>query len=164
MTALVVGTLLAVAALAFVLAPLFRSSRPSTPPRAPGREPSAAPTERAVAALREIEFDHATGKLSESDYAELKATYTARAIAAMRADDAATSAAPAPSDDAIEAKILAYRMRRSSCPSCGPRPEVDAIYCSSCGRYLASTCSHCGAPVSEPGARYCSACGRGLAA
>ena len=64
----------------------------------------------AVDALREIEFDRATGKLSESDYSELKAAYTQRALAVMRA-----SASPV-------------------CDECGARPESDARFCSSCGR------------------------------
>ena len=41
-----------------------------------------------MAALREIEFDRATGKLSDADYDFLKARYTARALDALRQDDA----------------------------------------------------------------------------
>src|SRR5262249_46662849 len=62
--ALVIGTLLAVGALAFVLYPVFapppqRRFVPPTPRRDEGND--------AVAALREIEFDRATGKLSDVD-------------------------------------------------------------------------------------------------
>ena len=36
-----------------------------------------------MAALREIEFDRETGKLSDDDYASLKAKYTGEALAAL---------------------------------------------------------------------------------
>src|SRR5688500_20022312 len=85
MAALIVGTLLAVAALAYVLYPLFAEPGSiSVRRRAARPEPTA--REEAVAALREVEFDRETGKLSDSDYSTLKGRYTAEAIAAMRAE------------------------------------------------------------------------------
>ncbi len=117
MTAMFVGTALAIVALCFVLYPLFREPlglRPST--RVLG--PSVGVT-TAVDALREIEFDHVTGKLSDTDYAELKSSYTQSAVAAMRGDNIDHA------NDVI-------------CDRCGPRPEQDAVYCSECGRALAA--------------------------
>ena len=84
----------------------------------------------AVVALREIEFDRATGKLSDADYNDLKSRYTREAVAAMRRE----AAGPRPSDDELEAAVRAYREQHGKCPTCGPRPEPDAIYCSNCGR------------------------------
>lgn len=160
MIALAVGTVLALVALAVVLYPLFSDSRDTTPRVSPGaREPT--PAERAIAALREIEFDRETGKLSQRDYDALRATYMADALAAMRAEQSATASM---AEDEVEAAILKYRTRRLSCVSCGPRPEANAIYCSTCGRYLAGACGRCGAPVTEPAARFCVACGTALAA
>ncbi len=80
-TALVVGAALAVAALIYVLFPLFdvvaplRSRLTAHPWRAP---------ESAIDALREIEFDRATGKLSDEDYTSLKAAYTRSALVELR--------------------------------------------------------------------------------
>jgi hypothetical protein len=156
--ALVIGTILAVGALAFVLYPVFFGvSRQPTVMATPRLNPG----ESAVAALREIEFDRATGKLSESDYAELKARYTKEAIAVMRRQSASPSAAL---DDEIEAAVRAYRETHATCPEHGPRPEPDAVYCSDCGRYLQGKCAGCGAPVVEPDARFCVNCGVRLAA
>ncbi|HKH94265.1 MAG TPA: zinc ribbon domain-containing protein [Gemmatimonadaceae bacterium] len=162
MLPLALGTLLAVAALAFVLYPLLFDVRTSAA-RAP-RVPRAAQggDEDAVAALREIEFDRATGKLSDTDYAELKARYTARALEAMRAVGGAGESADA--QDVVEATVLAYRARLRSCARCGPRPEPDAVYCSNCGTYLDEKCAGCGRIVEEAGAAFCSGCGRQLAA
>ena len=165
MTALILGTLLAVAALAFVLHPLFFPSAAGD--RTPRALPAATarPTrekELAVAALREIEFDRATGKLSDTDYAELKQRYTERAIAAMRREEGTASATPP--EDEIEAAVLAWRARQPACAACGPRPEPDAVFCSTCGAYLRGRCVQCGAAVDQAAARFCSSCGHGLAA
>jgi hypothetical protein len=154
--ALLAGTLLAVGALAFVLYPLFFESRPAR------RRPATAgdATESAIVALREIEFDRATGKLSESDYNELKATYATRALEEMRS---AGGPASLPEVDAVEARVRAYREARKGCKSCGLRPEPDAVYCSTCGTYLDGRCPGCGAAVAESGASFCSTCGITLA-
>lgn len=93
------------------------------------------PRGAALAALKDIEFDRATDKLAESDYADLKARYTAVAVAAMRAEDAERRV------DDVEAMIAARsRALRNggqvACYECGPRPEADALFCSNCGRPL----------------------------
>lgn len=160
MIALIAGTVLALAALTFVLYPLFSDVRPRhANAYRVEREPT--PAQAAITALREVEFDRETGKLSDADYAKLKAEYTREALAALRAEDAASAGVD---DDEVEAAILKYRTHVLSCPSCGPRPEPDAVYCSSCGRYLSGQCGACGAPVTEAGARFCGSCGSRLAA
>ena len=67
MTALLVGTLLAVLGLVYVLYPLMRGAAVTLPVP----EAEATPESSAIEALREIEFDEATGKLSPEDYATL---------------------------------------------------------------------------------------------
>ncbi len=49
------------------------------------REGARAGSRSAIDALREIEFDRATGKLSDDDYAALKAEYTRTALVELRA-------------------------------------------------------------------------------
>jgi hypothetical protein len=162
--ALVIGTLLALGALAFVLYPVFfgTDAAPATAP--PPRGSVEGDESSAVAALRELEFDRATGKLSDADYADLKARYTKSAIAAMRRGTDADQPTGRPTDADVEAAVRAHRQRLAGCPACGPRPESDAVYCSHCGRYLNDRCATCGAPVVAPEARYCNNCGNRLAA
>ena len=155
--ALIIGTLLAVGALAFVLYPIFFGTTRVAPV---AYVPRLNEGDSAVAALREIEFDRATGKLSDADYADLKARYTKEAIAAMRRGTSDERRA----DDEIEAAVRAYREAHPACPEHGVRPEADAVYCSDCGRYLHDRCAGCGAPVVEHDARYCVGCGTSLAA
>lgn len=159
MTPLIVGAVLAVIALIFVLHPLFDDS--ARPSRRAKRQKVEAPSAEAVQALREIEFDRETGKLSDSDYGVLKTRYTREAVAALREEESELSG---DRGDAAEAVILRYRQRQLGCAVCGPRPEPDAVYCSHCGRYLAASCARCHAPVTEVGARYCGECGETLAA
>jgi hypothetical protein len=154
MAALAVGTIVALAAVAFVLYPLLVPSRPAAR-SAEGLEEI--PGSTAVEALREIEFDRQTGKLSDADYASLKGTYTERALAELRTE-------PAAAPDPVESLVLGFRAQRRTCAEHGARPESDAAYCSECGRYLAGACPTCGAAITEPAARFCAGCGNALAA
>ena len=166
MIALLLGAALAVGALAYVLHPLFVVG-PLTRKRTAG-VPRVA-SEGAIDALREIEFDRATGKLSDDDYAALKAEYTRTALVELRAREGqmVTTAESDETDgatDAAEEAVLKYRAVRRACDTCGPRPESDPAFCSSCGKYLRGTCSHCGAAVHAPASRFCANCGSSLAA
>jgi hypothetical protein len=179
--AAVVGTLV----LWLVLQPLLRPGAPRVRPVEP-LDPEETPKGIALTALKEIEFDRETGKLSEGDYESLKAKYTSLALEAIRQD--AVPAGPHGVSDRVEAMIAAkLRALRSaaastssdlpvgsnppilsgnpSCSSCGPRPEADAVFCSSCGRRLpmAAACDRCGTAL-VPGSRYCERCGRQVAA
>jgi hypothetical protein len=111
LNALLIGTLLALGALSFVLYPLLSGEVVSSPPDVPRAAPPQSRSQ-AIDALREIEFDRATGKLSDADYDALKASYTSAAITAMRSSGGLY------------------------CDNCGSRPEADAKFCSRCGRPL----------------------------
>jgi hypothetical protein len=172
---LVVGTALALGALTLVLSPLLSSVDGSASPGSSTRRSSTDDEDRpatAVDALREIEFDRETGKLSDTDYADLKTRYTREALAELRAADAAPVAAVAVAKpnivtvtlDPVEAAIARARSNQKSCGVCGPRPEPDATYCSSCGRYLPGQCGACGTSIDLVGSRFCSGCGEQLAA
>jgi hypothetical protein len=159
--ALVVGAL----AIALVLEPLLRAARRTGPGLLDLPDPEDTPRGIALAALKEIEFDKATGKLSDLDYAMLKDRYTGVALEAMRAEGSAEVTDPV--EAIIAAKVRALRTASgpggtaAACPSCGPRPEPDAQFCSTCGRRLptGAACAGCGAPLA-PHAKFCEACGR----
>lgn len=156
--ALVLGTLLSIGVLAYVLAPVVIGvQRSATQPPAPRGDRGG---DLAIAALREVEFDRATGKLSDSDYATLRERYASQALATMRAGDRSGPV----EEDAAEAAIRAYRSAHPTCGKCGIRPEIDAIYCSNCGSYLPGKCVSCGVAVTAAGVRYCIDCGTRLAA
>jgi hypothetical protein len=154
---LVAAVVLGCAGVWFMLSPLVRLSPQVAPPPADPFDVEETERSRAVEALREIEFDRATGKLSDDDYGALKSRYTALAVQAMRQERAAE-----PDDDSLEAMISARRHGGTpgTCPTCGPRPESDAAFCSSCGTRLPTGrfCSACAAPLPQDG-RFCERCG-----
>ncbi len=84
MIALIVGAALVVTAVALIVLPLLTPGYRRTHPVAPAQESAAAGAVPAIDALREIEFDRATGKLSDADYAELRAVYAPQALADIR--------------------------------------------------------------------------------
>jgi hypothetical protein len=86
----VVAALVGLGALYLVLKPVL-ASQPSRPPVYEPLDPEETPRGVALAALKEIEFDRETGKLSDADYEFLKAKYTGQALDVMRAEKAAVT-------------------------------------------------------------------------
>jgi len=116
----------------------------------------------ALRALKEIEFDRATGKLSDTDYTELKAKYTAEALAAMRGESGHVQR----ETGHVTAPVTTFPVSRVPCPEHGARPESGAVFCSECGRRLGEGrgyCARCGTAL-ESDARYCNSCGARVAA
>ena len=89
--ALVLGALLAVVAVAFVARPLLRGGPDELvePPEQRGLE-LAEERDRALAALKELEFDHRTGKVSDEDYRSMVGELRHAAADALRALDPGT--------------------------------------------------------------------------
>jgi hypothetical protein len=86
--ALVIGALLAVAAVWFVARP-FLGREPDVLPAEPPPDRLALEEERdrALAALKELEFDHRTGKISDEDYRSLVGELRREAAEALKALD-----------------------------------------------------------------------------
>jgi hypothetical protein len=160
---LAAGVLLAAAAVYYVLRPVLRPEFNEGSVAADlvdeDLDEDVSSRTRSIRALREIEFDRATGKLSDSDYESLRAKYTALALEALR------EPADRPPQPAVPARV-ATPPARPSCPDHGPRPERDAVFCSACGRRLGAApgyCASCGTAL-ESNARFCSRCGTRVAA
>jgi hypothetical protein len=139
-----------------ILSPIPHDERPAA--REEGEDPDDDYSRRAVAlrALKEIEFDRATGKLTDADYDALKRKYTGEALVALREEEATPlPVATRPSPPGAV-----------TCPTDGPRPEANAHFCSACGRRLGEApgyCTRCGTAL-EPEARFCARCGVKVAA
>ena len=158
MIALLIGIVVALGAVALVVGPILwpGPARPAAEPEEPEDDPREHRKDLALAALKEIEFDRATGKLDDADYERMKAAYTAEALAAIRAVDAAAAPVPvepalakrqvpagvgagegAAADDPAEALIAAKRQAakggRRFCSECGAELEGAGKFCVECG-------------------------------
>ena len=95
-------------------------------------------------ALKELDFDHQMGKVSDKDFADISSTYRARAIRVMRQlDDAGRDY------EAMIAKEVAERAKKSTvdsppstvadpskCAKCSTKNDSDAEFCKKCGGKL----------------------------
>jgi hypothetical protein len=168
---LIAGVLLAVGTTYYVLLPIFRPPVP-TPggAAAPWRldegddpDDDMSPQTVALRALKEIEFDRATGKLSDADYDSLKMKYTEEALVALRGEEGRGTGEGAARRPVTRPPS---QVPRPVCPTDGPRPEPDAVFCSTCGRRLGTApayCARCGTAL-EKDSRYCERCGARVAA
>ncbi len=82
----IAAALLALAVVALIAGPLLRGGMAASIGVDEPEELEETPKGMALAALKEIEFDRATGKLSDADYGTLKTRYTAEALAVLRHD------------------------------------------------------------------------------
>ncbi len=149
---ILIGLVLAIAAVALVLEPILRGSPAPAAPSAdaePEEDPREHRKELALAALKEIEFDRATGKLSDADYETMLARYTKEAVEALREAEAgvgaggnghgpasAVAAVPAAADDPVERLIAEARRAgkgRRFCTNCGAALEGKGRFCVECG-------------------------------
>ena len=99
--AVIFAVLLAVACVLFVARPFLREPAPlddhvrDLPPAERERVRLAEQRDRALAALKELEFDHRTGKVSDEDYRALVAPLRREAAEALRALEPKAQAEPA---------------------------------------------------------------------
>lgn len=139
---------------------------------------------RVLKAIKELDFDHAMGKLSDDDHAALQRVYRLRAVELMRATDGAVDLhpelarelghpVPAPSagvgaedgdgpvtahDEATEAENAEAKSEAGARPQGIDVPEpVEAE-----GESDVATCEHCGG-ANEADAKSCRHCGKEIA-
>ncbi|MFN0181594.1 MAG: zinc ribbon domain-containing protein [Gemmatimonadales bacterium] len=108
---------------------------------------------QALIAIKDLDFDHATGKIADDDYAELREKYVRDAATVI--EDGASEPT-----ETVVVPLAGTEAGGPTCRICGPRPESDARFCSSCGLSIVGDgfCAGCGASL-PAGARFCEACG-----
>ena len=109
----VFGGIMVVLIAAVIIAPLIEDRDAG---KAGAEDSPAARKDEALAALRELEFEYETGKVSEEDYSALRARYARAALAAR--------------DE------LGEQVPADACPACGSGVRGDAKFCSRCGTVL----------------------------
>jgi hypothetical protein len=115
-----------------------------------------------LAELRDLEFDHATGKINAEDFALLRAQLVARGADVLKQLETY-----GPADDEIERAIASRRRARAERKGGGEaetaaaarRGNADQARRGADGGEV--TCPHCGA-VARPGDQFCARCGARL--
>ena len=126
-SSLLVGLALLAAALVYVGHPFFEK------PRRGAKTVSKAgqARESVLSALRDLDFDYKTGKISDEDYQPLRAQLLVEAAQFMQKENK--------EQEQLEALIQSRRKSQSrqlSCPSCGNKIVLGDTFCSSCGTKL----------------------------
>jgi len=158
------------AAAGFVLvtalfAGLFLTAPLRKPPEASEEDaplPATAEERAAVyAAIRDLEDDFETGKVSAEDHGTMLAELRQQAGELLRAERTAAAAPPAPEATPDDTAPDAATAAATACGGCGADVPHGARFCSQCGAAAATRCGGCGADV-PPDARFCSLCGHKL--
>jgi cytochrome c-type biogenesis protein CcmI len=136
----VIGAVLLVAAVVLlILQPMLSGQRASLHRELD--EPTDAEARRRVTllALRDVEYDYATGKLNEDDYRSLKRELASEALAALNLADAEAAAGPAAAPPELEDEIARLRgglRAGTTCSACGSANESGSLFCAYCGAPL----------------------------
>jgi len=130
------------AALYRTLQPLVDSGDLRTPVLLGGRTRAALERDKALTlrAIKELEFDHAMGKLSDSDFAEMQRRLRERALRLM-AQLEGGSAYRERIEREVRARMSALGAPEglrtpASCIGCGTVNDADARFCKMCGHAL----------------------------
>ncbi len=149
--------ILAIVAISISLYPLFELEHRPAPAGAaidPTLENLFSAREATYSAIKDLEADHAMGKLSDADYGNLRAKYEAKALTILQ------------KLDAIQANVQPTPRAAGSsgtCPQCETSVVAGAKFCRHCGASLAAVCASCGAPMTADG-KFCRRCGSPVAA
>ncbi len=128
-SSLLIGVALLVVAVYCVSSPLLKKNKSVV--KAASNDAQPGQREAVLSALRDLDFDFKTGKVSEEDYQPLRAQLMVEAAQHMEPDKK--------DDEQLEALIQSRRKTQSkqaSCPACGKKIVLGDLFCSSCGARL----------------------------
>ncbi len=154
-SAVFIGFLLLGAAIAYVSLPFRQKRKGASPSKSP--VPRERQREAVLAALRDLDFDFRTGKVSEEDYQPLRAQLMAEAAQYMEIETK--------EDEQLEEMIRARRAvqpENLKCEHCEAPIQADQRFCSKCGSAIKNDlCPSCGKKI-QAGDLFCASCGSQL--
>jgi hypothetical protein len=180
LSAILIGVVILVGIVYFVSWPLWPAKR-AVKTAGVDASPLEAQRESLYTQIKELDMDHATGKVNDEDYAPMRAELVAQAAAVLKQIDGVETAAPATSSaaaqaDEVEAMIAARRKSRSvsaaNTTAAAKPADADVEAAIAARRKTAApaasvssanspTCPKCGKPISADDA-FCAKCGTAL--
>jgi hypothetical protein len=152
-TSILIGLLLFGVALFFVSAP-FRQKGKETEAGVSNNKLQDRGREATLSALRDLDFDFRTGKVSEEDYQPLRAQLLAEAARYLESE--------AKEEQQLEELIHARRAGQPGalkCEHCEAPTQAGQRFCARCGSAVENAlCPSCGKKI-QSGDLFCSSCG-----
>ena len=180
---IILAIVMSIGALLIVAYPIIARNRNAEPAASSAQEELdelLARRDAAFQALRELNFDHRVGKVSDDDFVVFEANLREGAAASLKALDDWEAEADLSIDPVLERSIDARRATLAaallgserSCPSCGRPAFADDKFCAACGSTLPAElpqpvladpdiCPKCGRPFAADD-RFCGNCGAQL--
>ena len=158
-SSLLIGLVLLVATLAFVNLPFRQKQNTSVRnhKKANMLHINTTRREAVLSALRDLDFDFKTGKVSEEDYTPLRAQ--------LMAEAAQTIEQEVEDEKKLEALIQSRRANQKEsihCEQCGEPMVANQKFCAKCGAAVhKDSCPSCGQKISLSD-QFCSSCGTRL--
>lgn len=155
-----IALVLSLAALAFVLWPLFSAKVKPYHTENDELTELLVRKEGIMAAIKDLEFDHQVGKVSEEDYQRFDARLRRQAIAYLQQIE---KVAPQTVglEDTLEAEIARQRRTANGKAKTVP-PKVEAVKPVAISAPGARFCTTCGEPL-QPNHKFCANCGTPVA-
>jgi RNA polymerase subunit RPABC4/transcription elongation factor Spt4 len=153
-TSILIGLVLLAASLFFISMPFRKKQQKDVKNSKTNLQVQKERREMVVAALRDLDFDFKTGKVSEEDYTPLRARLMAEAAQYIERQQE--------EDQKLEALIQSRRAAHQqgiNCDHCGAHVGADQRFCSKCGLPVKNElCSSCGRKI-QSNEQFCPSCG-----
>lgn len=156
LSSILIGILLFAAVMYFIYLPFRQNQRTGTKTRKMETSPKVQ-RETVLTALRNLDFDFKTGKITEDDYVPLRTQLMEEAARYIELDSE--------EEDKLETLIQSRRaalQKSQGCGTCGAPLEAGQRFCANCGSAVQQeNCPSCGRKI-RSGDQFCSSCGTKL--
>ena len=155
-SSILIGLLLFIGSIAYVVLP-FRQNRQKTVTTSQGSTQQVGKRDVVLAALRDLDFDYKTGKVSEEDYQPVRNQLMAEAALYLAQEEKEA--------ERLEVLIQSRRQAQqedSKCGHCDAALKVGQRFCSRCGSAVNNElCPSCGKNIKAEDL-FCPSCGNAL--
>jgi double zinc ribbon protein len=156
--AILIGTGLLILSVLFVANPLVRKKGKKKTIASKKLPTTSNQYEETLVALRDLDFDQRTGKITDEDYANLRAELLVKASRELQARNQQEKELDALIEGAIRGRQK-EKLSVRTCKQCGSNQKTTDRFCSACGASLTPVCQNCGHEI-KVGDLFCTGCGQ----